>query len=152
MSTIKNDIWPLNNRDLCFQFVAIAQTGYFGKKVPQVFFRINCFTRPAFQVWSVSIRVSEHMSAPSRPLFISNTRSRIVKNHKLSLAKRSKLLTQSREANSSLLRDFEFAWRLLKGDLYESNDTWDNFWQIDILFETLIDTGCSYNLLSERSR
>ena len=73
------------------------------------FFRINCFTRPAFQVWSVSIRVSECMSAPSRPLFISNTGLTIVKNPKPSLAKRSKLLTQSREASSSLLREFEFA-------------------------------------------
>lgn len=73
------------------------------------FFRINCFTRPAFQVWSVTVRVSERTSAPSRPLFISDTGLRIVKNPKPSLAKRYKLLKQSPEANSSLLRDFEFA-------------------------------------------
>ena len=45
----------------------------------------------------------------SRPLFIIDTGLRLVKNPKPSLAKRYKLLKQSPEANSSLLRDFEFA-------------------------------------------
>ena len=53
MSIIKNDIWPLKNGDLCFLFVAIAQTGYFGGKLPPVFSnQYYCSTKPAFQVWS----------------------------------------------------------------------------------------------------